>query len=74
MEHTTATPTDLHSHACINWRLQVDGRAYRWEFEKKGKRLEVAAEGPLVTNHSDIGIGAAPRGSGAAAYICGCGA
>ena len=58
------SPADLHAHACINWRLQGDGRVYRWEFEKKGKRLEVAAEGPLVTNQSDIGVAAALQGLG----------
>ncbi|KGH28497.1 LysR family transcriptional regulator [Comamonas testosteroni] len=59
-------PADLHSHACINWRLQVDGRAYRWEFERKGKRLEIAVEGPLVTNSSDVGVEAALQGLGIA--------
>src|SRR6185436_11131840 len=49
------SPADLHGHACVNWRLQDDGRVYRWQFEKKRKRLEVAVEGPLVTNQSDIG-------------------
>lgn len=58
------SPADLHSHACINWRLQGDGSAYRWEFEKKGKRIEVAVEGPLVTNHSDTGVAAALQGLG----------
>jgi DNA-binding transcriptional LysR family regulator len=63
---TPRTPADLHSHACINWRLQADGRAYRWEFEKKGKRIEVSVEGPLVTNDSDIGVAAALQGLGIA--------
>jgi DNA-binding transcriptional LysR family regulator len=63
---TPRTPADLHGHACINWRLQVDGRAYRWEFEKKAKRIEVAVEGPLVTNQSDIGVAAALQGLGIA--------
>ena len=63
---TPRTPADLNNHACINWRLQVDGRAYRWEFEKKGKRMEVAVEGPVVTNHSDIGVSAALQGLGIA--------
>ena len=58
------SPDDLHGHACINWRLQGDGRVYRWEFEKKGKRLEVAAQGPLVTNQSDVGVEAALQGLG----------
>lgn len=60
------TPADLHRHACINWRLQLDGRAYRWEFEKKAKRLEVAVEGPVVTNNSDMGVAAALQGLGIA--------
>lgn len=60
------SPADLHTHACINWRLQVAGRAYRWEFEKKGQRLEIDAEGPVVTNHSDVGIEAALQGLGLA--------
>ena len=58
------SPADLHSHSCINWRLQADGRLYRWEFEKKGKRLEVAAEGPLITNQSHVGAAAALQGLG----------
>lgn len=58
------TPADLHDHACINWRLQADGRLYRWEFEKKGKRLEVMVEGPLVTNQSHVGVTAALQGMG----------
>ena len=59
-------PADLHDHACINWRLGADGRAYRWEFAKRGKRVEIAAEGPLVTNDSDIGVAAAVQGPGIA--------
>lgn len=58
------SPADLDGHACINWRLQGDGRVYRWEFEKKGRRLEVAVEGPLITNQSDIGVAAALQGLG----------
>lgn len=60
------SPADLHRHACINWRLQADGRAYPWEFENKGQRIELAVSGPLVTNHSDIGIAAALQGVGIA--------
>lgn len=58
------TPADLHDHACINWRLQADGRPYRWEFEKRGKRLELAVEGSLTTNHSSLGVEAALQGLG----------
>ncbi|MBK1683565.1 LysR family transcriptional regulator [Rhodoferax fermentans] len=63
---TPQSPADLHNHACINWRLQMDGQASRWEFEKKGVRLDIAAEGPLVTNNSDIGVAAALQGMGIA--------
>ena len=44
--------------------FRATGGCYRWEFEKKGKRLEVAAEGPLITNQSDIGAAAALQGLG----------
>jgi DNA-binding transcriptional LysR family regulator len=58
------TPADLHAHACINWRFPGSGRIYRWEFEKKGKRLEMAVEGPLVSNHQDVVIEGALQGLG----------
>ena len=63
---TPRLPADLHQHACINWRLQVDGSAYRWQFEKKKKRVEVAVDGPLITNDSDVGVAAALNGLGIA--------
>ena len=66
---TPRTPQDLHDHACINWRLQTDGRFYRWEFEKRGRRLEVAVDGPVVTNHADIGVAAAVNGLGIAYHF-----
>lgn len=63
------TPAELHKHACVNWRLQMDGRQYRWEFEKRGKRLEVSVDGPVVTNHADIGVAAALNGLGIAYHF-----
>ncbi|WNH50558.1 LysR family transcriptional regulator [Stenotrophomonas aracearum] len=66
---TPTSPADLHQHACINWRLQADGRQYRWEFKKRGQRLDVAVEGPVVTNHADIGIAAALGGLGIAYHF-----
>src|SRR6201997_5601783 len=48
------TPADLHAHACINWRFPGSGRIYRWEFEKKDKRLEMAVAGPLISNYQDV--------------------
>jgi DNA-binding transcriptional LysR family regulator len=59
-----ATPADLQRHACINWRFPGSGRIYRWEFEKKGKKLEVAVEGPIISNHQDVVVEAALQGLG----------
>lgn len=66
---TPQSPQDLHDHACVNWRLQMDGRHYRWEFRKRGQRLEVAVDGPVVTNHADVGIAAALNGLGIAYHF-----
>jgi len=66
---TPSSPADLHQHACINWRLQMEGRHYRWEFEKHDQRIEVAVNGPVVTNHADIGIAAALDGLGIAYHF-----
>lgn len=66
---TPKSPAELHHHACINWRLQMDGRHYRWEFNKQGQRLEVAVQGSVVTNHADIGIAAALNGLGIAYHF-----
>ena len=58
------TPADLHRHACINWRFPGSGRIYRWEFERKGKKVEMAVEGPLIANHQDVVVEAALQGLG----------
>jgi len=58
------TPADLHGHACINWRFPGSGRIYRWGFEKKGKKFEMAVEGPLISNHQDVVIEGALQGLG----------
>src|SRR5258706_9696447 len=48
------TPADLHRHACINWRFPGSGRIYRWEFERKGKKVGLAVDGPLIPHHQDL--------------------
>jgi DNA-binding transcriptional LysR family regulator len=58
------TPAELHHHACINWRFPGSGRIYHWGFEKKGKKLEMAVEGPLISNHQDVVIEGALQGLG----------
>ncbi|SDC27197.1 DNA-binding transcriptional regulator, LysR family [Massilia sp. PDC64] len=66
---TPRSPADLHQHACINWRLQMEGRHYRWEFKKREQSIEIAVDGPVVTNHADIGIAAALDGLGIAYHF-----
>jgi DNA-binding transcriptional LysR family regulator len=58
------TPAELHRHACINWRFPGSGRIYRWQFGKKGKMVEIAVEGPLISNLQDVSIQAALQGLG----------
>src|SRR6266436_4962850 len=41
------SPTDLHNHACINWRFPGSGALYRWEMEKRGKKSEMSVKGQL---------------------------
>src|SRR5882724_9320441 len=48
------TPADLHRHTCINWRFPGSGRIYHWEFERRGKKLEIAVQGALISNHQDV--------------------
>ena len=57
-------PADLQSHACINWRFPGSGRIARWEFQKKGKKIETVVEGPVISNHQDIVVPAALQGLG----------
>src|SRR5712691_2461418 len=38
---TPRIPADLHGHACINWRFPGSGTVYRWQMEKRGKKIEM---------------------------------
>jgi DNA-binding transcriptional LysR family regulator len=58
------TPADLHRHACINWRYPGSGTVARWEFLKRGKKIETLVDGPLISNHQDIVVPAALQGLG----------
>jgi DNA-binding transcriptional LysR family regulator len=58
------TPADLHRHACINWRFPGSGNIARWEFRKKGKKIEAIVDGPVISNHQDIVVPAALQGLG----------
>jgi DNA-binding transcriptional LysR family regulator len=57
-------PADLHRHACINWRFTGSGAVYRWPLERKGKRLELAVAGPIVSNSEIVMHEAALQGLG----------
>ncbi len=59
-----ATPNDLHQHACINWRFPGSGAIYRWQLAKRDKRVEMAVEGPLISNDREIVFEAALQGMG----------
>src|SRR6266853_2861735 len=58
------TPADLHRHACINWRFPGSGQIYRWQLGRRGKKVEIAVEGPLISNHQDVVVEAALQGLG----------
>jgi DNA-binding transcriptional LysR family regulator len=58
------TPADLQHHRCINWRFPGSGSIHRWQMEKRGKRIELGVEGPLISNHADIVVEGALQGLG----------
>jgi len=48
------TPHDLKNHQCITYRMVKSGGIYAWEFEEKGRPLEVRVSGPLIFNDTDL--------------------
>ncbi len=63
------TPRDLGRHRCINLRMATDGRLYRWQFERGKQALEVAVDGPLIVNDTDLAVRAALDGVGIAYLV-----
>ncbi len=57
-------PGDLTTHRCINIRLPTSGGLYVWEYEKKGRELNVRVDGPLVFSTSPHMVDAALDGLG----------
>jgi DNA-binding transcriptional LysR family regulator len=57
------TPRDLETHDCIRFRFP-SGVIAPWQFEKKGKQVEVAVEGRLTVNDPELAIRAALDGVG----------
>lgn len=60
-----AAPGDLRGHNCIRQRFP-GGVVNRWEFEKRGRSLEVLVSGSLITSDGDLAVRAAQDGVGIA--------
>jgi DNA-binding transcriptional LysR family regulator len=60
------TPRDLVAHRCINLRFPTRGGLYAWEFERRGRELNVRVDGQLVFNTSPHIVVAALDGLGIA--------
>ena len=58
-------PRDLADHRCIRFRFS-SGILYRWEFEKDGEEIEIAAQGPLILDEDNLIAQAAVDGAGLA--------
>jgi DNA-binding transcriptional LysR family regulator len=58
------SPADLRRHACISWRFPGSGNVARWEFQKKGRKIDAIVDGPVISNHQDIVVPAALQGLG----------
>jgi DNA-binding transcriptional LysR family regulator len=60
------TPDDLRDHLCINYRWTGSGAVYDWEFAQGERRFEVAVDGPVTLNNTDLMVAAALEGAGLA--------
>ncbi|GLX91077.1 putative transcriptional regulator [Pseudomonas fragi] len=52
-------PRDLMNHRCINQRMQTSGGLYVWDFEQRGKQVNVRVDGQLIFNTSSHIVDAA---------------
>lgn len=57
-------PADLTQHNCINIRFPTTGGLYVWEFERKGRQVNVRVQGQAVFNSSPHMVLAALDGLG----------
>lgn len=60
---TPRHPRDLVNHACIRHRF-ASGRSPDWEFERGGKTVKVAPQGPLIGSNAELELEAAVAGLG----------
>lgn len=63
---TPRHPGDLHQHRCINFQWPSGGNIYRWEFARGKRALEIAVEGRLTVNDTDLLLNAVLGGAGIA--------
>ncbi len=56
-------PHDLVHHACIRHRF-ASGYVPPWEFERNGKLVKIAPNGPLIATTAELQLGAAIAGLG----------
>jgi len=59
-------PNDLSAHSCINLRFPNHGGFSPWEFERKGRAVNVRVEGQLVVNSVALALAGAVGGAGLA--------
>ncbi|MBV6848749.1 LysR family transcriptional regulator [Xanthomonas euvesicatoria] len=59
-------PEDLTRHNCINIRFPTSGGLYVWEFERRGRQLNVRVDGQAIFNTSPHIVLAALAGLGIA--------
>jgi DNA-binding transcriptional LysR family regulator len=59
-------PRDLMDHRCINQRMQTSGGLYVWDFERRGKQVNVRVDGQLIFNTSTHIVQGAVAGLGIA--------
>jgi DNA-binding transcriptional LysR family regulator len=57
-------PADLTSHQCINQRMPTSGGLYVWDFEKRGRKVNVRVDGPLIFNTAPPQVDASLAGLG----------
>lgn len=59
-------PRDLTDHRCINQRMLTSGGLYVWDFERRGRKVNVRVDGPLIFNTSPPQVDAGLAGLGVA--------
>jgi DNA-binding transcriptional LysR family regulator len=59
-------PQDLNKHRCIGFRATASGTVFKWDFEKRDKKVDVMPGGSLIFNDEGMMIDAVLAGSGLA--------